>query len=477
MATRRETISESDRWLLAASILFGCFILAAIFCGRCLFADGAHQFIRTLEARDFVSFMHSRHFAFYVYEWPLVLAIRAGVVDWDWLRWCFGLGCFLPWPLALYCCWRMARQHFWLVAMACGAGYLNAAAMPVGEHIYAHALFWPALFALLFVRPLNVFSGIVLFLCATGLMFSCESQIVLCALLAVLAVWRSVEERQSGGVFWRWVIFAGAAAVFAAGSLTGIFSVLMPELPKNFAGFRSTTLGLFGHFGWTGSWTIAWLILLLAALASAKILSALKQRPARLILFAAVMLWGTWPILVPTRHDLAVQFDNRSLNLLVPVLLAGVALLLRRRPAWFVERRELLVLAAALLLGAQSLWQLSATALWQRDVFFMRETLSEKKGVVRLHGTVLAANGMIGRDLRPDAMGGRFDWAWPCLSLALAPQKEIRAIICSEVFLNELLRRSCWQPFDPLLPATFPRLEHYGLDYDTYFAEMLKTPW
>jgi hypothetical protein len=78
-----------------------------------------------------------------------------GVTNFAWLRLAFGLGCFLPWPIALAACYWISPKNFWLAAAGCAIGYLNTAFMPVGEHILTHALFWPSLFVILFARPLK----------------------------------------------------------------------------------------------------------------------------------------------------------------------------------------------------------------------------------------------------------------------------------------------------------------------------------
>ena len=87
----------------------------------------------------FFATMWSRHFAFYIYEYPLVLAIKLGVTDLAWLRLAYGLGRFLPWPLVLLACRWLSPKHFWLAAVGCAAGYLNAAFTADATHNLAHA--------------------------------------------------------------------------------------------------------------------------------------------------------------------------------------------------------------------------------------------------------------------------------------------------------------------------------------------------
>jgi len=457
---------DAVNWMPWAAVLFGLWTLAAILSSRCLYADGAHEFVRVLESQDFAVFMWSRHFAFYVFQFPLVLAIKLGVTDFGWLRFAFGLGCFLPWPLALYCCWRISKKYFWLAVTGCAAGYMNATFMAVGEHILAHALFWPALFVLLFAE-LNLFAAALLLVTATGLLFSYESQIFLCLPLAGLAVWRAADESRPK----RWpgfAIFLAAAALFLAAMVIGLCGVLYPELPDNLGGFKAGTLGILKHIGWTLGCTLVWAGLAVAAFFSAKLAHFIKRPPVTYLLLALFLIWGTWPLLAPGQLDNAVQFDNRSLDLLVPLALVPLALIARFRPRWLEVKQTLLVQLVAALWIAQSLWQISATINWAHDVVWMREALAAKRGVVRLRSTILMADRMQGGDLFPGHMSGRFEWTWPCLSISLATSKEINSLICSEMFLDPVLRARLWQPFDPLKPAELPKLSHYGVSFEGF---------
>ncbi|MGH7950938.1 MAG: hypothetical protein ACREFE_03320 [Limisphaerales bacterium] len=453
---------------------FALSLVLAIFSSRCLYADGAHEFIRVLQAQDFVALMWSRHFAFYIFEFPLVLAIKLGVTNLAWLRLAFGLGCFLPWPIAMMCCCWISPKNFWLAVVGCAAGYLNAAFMAVGEHILAHALFWPSLFAILFARPLKLVVAVILLVSATGKLFSYESQLFLGVPLALLALWRAWREKKENRR-WTWIVFLVAAALFIAGITVGLCGVLMPELQANFTGFEAGTLGILKHMGWTLTWTVVWVGLAIAVWFSETLWRIISHKAVIYFLFVLLMVWGTWPLLSPNQLDNGIQYDNRALDMLVPLALLPVALILRFRPQWVDAKRSRLVQWAAALLIAQSLWQISATLRWYRDVVWMKEILASHRGIVLLHSTVLAADKMEGRELRRDAIGGRFDWTWPCLSIALSPRPKISSLICSEVFLVPAIRRHYWQPFDPLDPKTFPDLRHYGVDYSDYISAISKS--
>lgn len=458
-------------WMLLACAVFGISVVSEILSSRCLYGDGAHEFIRTLEAQGFMYLMWSRHFAFYTFELPLVLAIKLGVTNFTWLRIAFGMGCFLPWPISLLCCYWISPRNFWLAVAGCAAGYLNAAFMPVGEHILTHAFFWPSLFVILFARPLKPAAVIILLASATGMLFSYESQTFLCVPLALLALWRAGLEKKDN-CRWAWTLFLAAAALFAAGVTVGLCGMLMPELQANYGGFKAGTFGIFKHMGWTFTWTVAWTALVLAALFSETFWRMISHKPGIFLLFALLMVWGTWPLLAPYHWDNGVQYDNRVLDMLVPLALLPVALLLRFRPQWIEFRRARLEPLVAALFIAQSLWQISATMHWYQDVTWTREILASHHGIVPLRSTVLAADGMDGHELYAHAIGGRFDWAWPCMSLALSPRPQINSIICSEVFMNPGIRAHFWEPFDPLNPKTLPDLKHYGVDYSDYITAL-----
>ncbi len=139
-------------------------ILYAVLTARALYDDGSYYFMRVLAAGGFTEMLFTRGHAAFLFQLPVVIALKCGVRDLTQLQFAFGLGCFCAWPVALALCRWLAPKHFWMVALACGAGYLNAAFVAVGEHVVAHAFFWPVVFVLLFVRPLTPGAAVVLLL-------------------------------------------------------------------------------------------------------------------------------------------------------------------------------------------------------------------------------------------------------------------------------------------------------------------------
>jgi len=456
----------------AAWIVFGAWIVLAVFSSRCLYADGSHEFIRVLEARNFVSLMWSRHFAFYLYEFPLVIAIKLGVTNMSWLRFAFGLGCFLPWPVVLLCCRWISPQHFWIAVVGCAAGYLNACYMAVGEHILAHAFFWSSLFVIVFGRPLKPPAAVILLASATALLFSYESQFLLCLPLAGLSCWRMVaemRERPRQPKIWSWIVLAVAGGLFFTASGIGLYAILNPEIPTNYAGFRANVEAILSNRGWTLNWSLAWGGLMLAAAFSKKIWELICQRTGMVILFFALFLWGMAPLLAPNALEPARQYNNRILDLVVPLVLLPAVLILKYRPLWIGDKAAALSQMAAIFLMVQSVWQINATWQWQRDVGKLQGILTSYRGVVPLDSTIMAGSSM-------ESWTREFDWTWPCLSIALNPGPQIRCLVCSKLYVAPEYRDRFhfWQPFDPLDFKTLPDLRHYGINFDDYI-ETLQT--
>ena len=449
-----------------------CFVFAvwtglAVFSYRCLYADGCHVFIKVLQAQWFVFDMWSRHFAVAIFEFPLVVAIKMGITNMHLLRFAFGLGSFLPWPIVLMLCHWISPRHFWVVVTACAAGYLNAAFLAIGEHILAHAFYWPSLFVIVFARPLKPLAAAILLGSAACLLFSYESQLFLCLPLAALSLWRIAEEARDQSAdskkerYCRRAVLVVATGLFMTAAAIGLHAILKPEIPANFQGFKATLVGIIHRPGWTWGWTILWGCVALAVWLSERIWNIIRQGNAIMFLFCALIAWGTWPLLCPGDLEPARQYHNRVLDLVVPIMLLPVVLILRYRPLWIESGTTRLRQMAAVLLIAQSSWQICATWQWQADVGRLQGVLSSGNGVIPLHSTILASTCIEGRH-------HEFDWTWPCLSIALYPGQNIHSLVCSEWYIDPRYRQELWQPFDPLNIESLPDLKHYKLDFSGY---------
>lgn len=438
---------------------FAISIVLEILSARSLYGDGSFNYINDLASGKFAGFSGVRSIADDIFEFPMLIAMRLGLTNLFCLRLLFGLGRLIPWPVALLLCHRIAPRHFWLAALACGAGYLNASFVAVGEHIVAHAFFWPAVFALVFARPLTPFAAVTLLLSAVILLESYESLLFLGPLLAVLALWRVFDGREK--MWARGVCFI-AAILFILAAAIAFNAISKPANGRELGGFKSDAFGMLLHPGWTMKWTALWICLMAGICFSERFRRIAAHPAAPILLIFAIGLWGAWPLLKPDDLNPARQFNARFLDLAIPLALLPVSLAVAAVPKWFESRRHQLVVLSAALLLAQSLWQISATWQWQRFVGILRGVLVSRTGYLSLSETPLAKNSIQGQSLH--FVGGLFDWDNPCLCIALSPGGRVRMMLHSAP--DGYAAR--WQPFDPLDPKTFPDLRRYGVDYSDY---------
>lgn len=442
-------------------------ILLEILSMRGLYGDGSYNLISDLTHGTFAGFAGVRSIADDIFEFPMLAAMRLGVTNMYWLQLLFGLGRLLPWPFALALCYRLAPQHFWLAALACGAGYLNAAFVAVGEHIVAHAFFWPAVFALVFVRPLTPFAAVTLLISAIILLESYESLLFLGPLLAGVALWRGFDRN---GKSWARCVYFIAAVFFVAAAIIALAAVSKSSNGRELGGFKGDAFYILVQPGWTIKWTAFWICFMIAICISERFDNLVGRPGSIAVLVIAVCLWGAWPLIRPSELDPARQFNARFLDLVVPAALLPVAIALTVFPKWFENHRQRLVAFSAALLLAQSLWQISATWQWQGFVGVMRGVLASRTGYISLSGTPLVTGSTGGQSLH--FIGGVFDWDNPCLCIALSPGGRVRMMFHSAP--DGYAAR--WQPFDPLDPKTFPDLRRYGVDYGDYISAISTTP-
>jgi preprotein translocase subunit SecG len=447
-----------------ALVMFALALVLAVFSSRCLYADGADQFINILQHPNCGNLSMPRCFADGLIRLPLLAAIHLGVTDCHWLRLAFGLGCFLTWPLALVLCHRLSPRHFWIVLLACAAGYLNASFMAVGEHIVAHAFFWPAAFALLLVRPLTPFAAAVLLASSVILLRSYESLVFLGPPLAALAGWRLWR---GGEKLFARVTLVLAGIFFLTAALLTLQVLVKPEVSREMGGFQNGAIATLLHPSWTLQWSGVWLLLLLAATVSRPFRRLMVRPVAVGLLGLAVVWWGFWPLLAWHSFNPSSQFNARFLNTLVPLGLLVVVLAEVFKPKWLRRQKPFLVSLTAAFLLAQSLWQISVTWQWQGYVSIMKSVLATRSGYVSVSDTPLEIGSVPGQSLQ-------FTWYWvnPCLSIAFCPDGHVRTMLASAPDGYAAI----YQTFDPLDPKTFPHLERYGIDYTNYIRALTSPP-
>lgn len=445
-------------------LLGGLFLIAsgvAAAASRGLVADGAFYFVTLLQDPWPTTFEHGRVAAHALTQWPLVLALQLGVTDLRGLRLIHSVGLFYLGPLHLLLCWwfvRKGEEHdlFWPL-LSLFAGSINAWFTVITEAHVLTWLFWPLVIFLIHGDLRHRWQTAVFALLTIASATAYETMALQGLLLAGLALARRSEK--AGAAAWAWTAVAGW---FLLGAGIGAYFAVNPRSPENRGGFISGMLRFTG----TGREDLNYPVLL-SFVVLALVTVVLLAGPFRLRLFqsllgglaAAGILIAMWPILEPESLRPIQQFQARAWIGLLPIGLALLMLLSRRRllkPAAFR-----MALGFLLVLGLTQLtWQMVATAQWYGYTRVFRDELARHAGFVPFESSELARERIGIQALR------HLTWNYTngFMSIALAPSGQVASIIG--------VPKGMWQPFDPTDPKALPNLARYGVVYSRYVESL-----
>ena len=442
-------------------LLYGFHATAALWTERALWGDGAHYFSRILETRWFFTGDSSRAGADLLVQFPLVLALSAGVTDLPWLKLLFGLPPFTLAPACIALCLWMAGPNKALVIYplaTVAAGLMNTELLVIHESRTALALFWPVLFGL--VDPKRRMSSLLV-AAALSIPFiaSYESALVLGPILGFTAFQRWRRESswsQRAGVLS--CLVAALASVWVAAD-----SVVHPRHPANFEQFQETWRVLLDQ-GSVGTYLSLFVLVLGAA--------SRHHRPGRqkMVLGIALLAACAGILLLlgnPQLVAVHAQYRARFLNVALPLIASCAVLRWPDPPAAKPPLQNLL----GILIAAQVFFQVQLTDQWSSFRRIAREQLDCARGL--LPADVALASRLSNLGLSTEWMHG---WEHPTLSL-LDRAGPVRSL------LGNSRDHKGWQPFDPLRPDEVPDLSRYGIETSEYLSIIPKlverggSPW
>jgi len=399
-------------------------------------ADGAGYFHSLLETGWFTDFAWARNHAVYAVQWPVVLAMRAGVTGWAALETLFAVGLLLPFVVGFALCVAARRGHsMWplvfpiasLLVITIPADYLL-----VGEHHVLVALAWPIL--LFALRPTRlagwefaVVAGLALIITRTY-----ESTVLVAPVLAAVCILRGRREPA------RQVIWNGLAGICLVGAGLAAYSILFPRDPGNRAAFlqalvapvrRSQVLmGVaflvpFLRALWPSRPSPTWLAIGVAAVGAILALGASGAIPS-------------WPgVSAPVWAGDSFASRTLSMTILPPLLAVAAGLLLRDEPVQVTARPFAAVAVFTVVVTAVSLHE---NRQWIEFRSAFKATLATRTGLVPIESTALASHPA--------------GWPWnnPLLSY-LWSDGVVRAVVLNPADTS-------WEPFDPRTTAI---LGHY----------------
>lgn len=335
--------------------------------------DDCAYFTWILDRLWFMDFAWSRDHAVYLTQWPLVIAVRAGIIDIPTLKVCYGAGLMFPHLLGFTLSvvarrglppWPLIFPIFGLLAIS-----LSVDAVPAGEHHVSVALAWPIL--LFSIRP-RPYTRIDLALISLLLILNLrlyENAILTGPLFAAFFMMRSARFPEGKAAHFA---FAGLSLASAA---IALYWTVFPRDMGNRGLFLASLTGPLSHRQFLLGMTF--LCPLLVSLFWGSRRFALPAVALSALLPFALLLIAPPPYA-------GLSFACRTLGTtFIPPLLVIIAWLLPREPA-FSSRH---LLAFALFVVAAATLHVYDDRGWIdfRDRF--RQTLQTRTGFVPIEDT------------------------------------------------------------------------------------------
>ncbi len=457
----------TDHHLMSRTIRLASWTLVAVFICQSaimiarethLYGDGVHYLYALMARPRPMGWDFSRRFAHLVTQIPVVTGIHAGITDVSALSRLLGIGLYLPHTAGLMACLWIARERISFMIwplLSAAAVTSNADFFIVSESHQLVAFFWPLVLLFTLRQKWTRGDYLLAYLFAVPTLLSYESMITLGPVLAGLAAWRAWRAGREADVVeqHRFVAFA---VYFVAGIAIAFWWSINPRNPANFEGFVS---GLSFYRDADGNWHLPAVLSVAGILLVAAMLffPGLEVRLRRVLLAAfaiACAVVALWPFIRPDSVVLMLHLRARTLNALLPPVLALLLMLMIRRPP--DSTRLLRAFAVVGMLAAsQIVWHSIAARHWAQYLELFRSEVASSEGLLPYHDTQLSLRMVNGGPVA----GVNLTWVMPQMSILLSPAGRVKSIIYNP-------DQRGWTPFDPARPEQLADLSRYGITYE-----------
>jgi hypothetical protein len=454
--------------MAAAAYLFQACI--AIATGRHLFGDGSWLLLRLLAENHIThlnnntwnDFFVGRLGSFSYQQLPALLASRLGVHSLKVLSVVFGVTLFSFKPLSILLCYRFARDKRYVLfpLLSLFAATMNSEGYLISETHLMSALFWAALFGLLYPRDFGWFDLAAMIVVSAPLILCYETMAVFGLVLVGACIYRRRAIAKSPQEKWLTVVFG---AWYSLGVIFALLAIILPRDLTQRADFFKGLLFVF-HYRHIGA-RVSCIFLILCALIVA--IPAIYKKTLTVLVGLAIICSLGIPAFIlihPELTSLDEHIVARTMNASVPLALAGAFL-----AVYFglvqvdTEKYQRLFAMVAVLGICQSAWSLVASRQWSNMLTVLRSELRTHTGPVPFENSLLSRPTLDGQPMR--AMHAE----WPLMSLSIvhADEGKVPAIL--------LPSSTSFYPFDPHIPSALPHLERFHINYSRYLAALPKT--
>jgi hypothetical protein len=319
------------------------------------------------------------------------------------------------------------------------------------------ALFWPALFGLMYRRKFDAVDLVAMAVISAPLLVCYETMAMYGAILCAACVYRYLAVVESRREKWLcWAFFTW----YALGAMLATLAILFPRDVANREGFLKSMLFVF-HNDHIGA-RVSSIVLVLCALI---VLVPERYRTVLNVLAGMAVLCSLaipgYIVLHPEATHFGTHVIARTMNAIAPLALAAafVALHFHLLQVGTVKYKRLFVVAAVLGL-CQSGWSMVATTQWSNMLTVLRAELRTHSGPVPFDDTVLSQYVVDGQPMR----NLHADWPLMSLSILYSDNRKVHTIL--------LPPKGGFEPFDPDSAETLPNLKRFGFSYGPYLTAL-----
>ena len=451
--------------LLLLAVAAGMYLaqaFLAIVADRHLYGDASWFLVKLLSENHVAvwnlhgwhDFFRSRYGAFAYQELPTLLAVRLHVRNPELLIRIYGLTLFAFKPLSILLSYRFARDKRLLIfpLLTLVAASMNSEVYIVSETHLMTALFWPALFGLLYCRELKGLDLLWMVIVSAPLLVCYETMAAFGIFLCGACLYRSVALSTSPrDRRLTWILFAW----YAAGIVFAVLSIAFPrDVIQRGSFFRGIFFLLHGKYVGAQVSCVVLVLCALIVMVPERHRSLLNAFVAGAVAVALVI--PAYIVLKPEVTNFTMHINARTMNASVPLALAVVFVLLfsNKLTIGAAQYRRLFVIAAVLGM-CQSGWSLVATTQWSNMLAVLRAELRTHAGPVCLEETRLAPMVVDGEPMRHV----HADWPLMSLSILYSAHRTVQTVIVPPA--------GAFRPFDPYAEASLPDLRKFGFSYQT----------
>jgi hypothetical protein len=411
-----------------------CSLLNSFSIDKHFSADGVNMFCNILKNADFAHDW-SRQFARYLTQWPLVIAVKAGLTDMTTLDRCFAAGIYFPYALSFVLCIYALRGEsktlLFFPLMSMVAINLPSDYILAGQHHVMVAMSWPILFFLLRRTSLTWRDGLLLW--TSLLLFSrlYETAVVPAVIFSFLCIvrLRTFRHKQEA-------ILSGISLLLSlAAVVISVYFIANPLNTRNEASFMTSMPRTLTNFG------------AVAAGCFSLVFTAGVVLQKRVVIISAalpLLIYVLFRVFVNYHLSAGVSFASRSLSLtLLPVLLLSAIMV------WYfkseLDKTNILIFTVFIVLMTAA--NIHDSNDWREFKAQVKQIVETRRGYISIEDTELINN--------------RSRWAWNNAELGLVWSAPcVRAILLNPSGLR-------WQPFNPRKKLPLKKYLHYDAFFRT----------